>query len=237
MTSVALFVVVSVTMASAMLVSVSSACAQGFLETFNVVDSDWKIVGNPGNFTTVYVGNANYALLTSSGAGGASAGGTHDIVGAGNGDWSATLWILSAASLISPSANGHLDFTVNFDGGQQVILALTTSGGNFGLVATGPNGSCSSFTPYAFTGGTVFYPMVIASSGGSISFSFGGNDNFWNTSGAGLTPRSVSLIASGNVAGYVVDNLGIMAIPAPEPSTFALMGIGFATLVIFRRLR
>ena len=210
-----------------------SVNAQGFTDSFNSISPDWTLIGNPTYFTASPLG-ANNVLLISASPGGFVGGGVRPITGAGPGDWSVSLGILPVASLTAPSATGHLEMQVGFGADSWATLSLATTSGNFGTVAIAPDGSSSAFTPYTFTRGGVFYPFMIASSGGTITYSFDGN-TLLTSPDLGYGPTSIRLAASGGVAGYVLDNLNVTATATPEPTTAALMALGFASLLAFRR--
>ena len=100
-----------------------------------------------------------------------------------------------------------------FVGGTLTLAPLTPPGGNIDYVVVGWTGAAASFDA-ALTSGTA---MV------------GVSDKATSATGNPLTtPAGLPVATSGSFAGMTLQ-------PVPEPSTFALAGLGAAALLIFRR--
>jgi len=198
---------------------VSSALAQGQItfsaSTGNLIkwSADGKLAsavnitaGNPAQVGTY--GNFNLALY------GAPVGtaltlknGMPDLTGAWKIQTSAVL------QQIGPAAGGMTGKIVQMD------PTVLDAGGNLQLTVVAWTGSFANFNAAAADGKGLFAWTGDALSGGALSWASG--------SGSATTPYVITKGANAYN--------GLVLAPIPEPSTFALAGLGAAALLIFRR--
>lgn len=144
-------------------------------------------------------------------------------------------------------ASATATFASNFTGPSTLVRggALTFTAGSYSFGAS-PNvfGPTLNFTtPYEYTGGDLTVELRMAQQTGATTqapldavLSSGGPGNGWGVDfSSRYAAGSTATTATTTTANFVVTNF--VTTPVPEPASFALVGVPFAAVAYWKRLR
>jgi hypothetical protein len=127
---------------------------------------------------------------------------------------------MTGAAFVAANAGWKLEAAAGFN----PLLAGRFNSGNLTLTPLANIGAGVDYVVMGWTG-TAGFDAALAAAGGMVNVS----TKFHTAVGDGsVTPPGAPVLMSGTFTGMTLQ-------PVPEPSTFALAGLGAAALLIFRR--